>query len=70
MLLAVDFVVLGYVGMETADAALFGVIPLLWIGQLGTGYYFAYFLMILPWLSRYEKALPLPSSINEAVLKA
>ncbi len=70
LLLAFDFVVLGYVGMETADAALFGVIPLLWIGQLGTGYYFAYFLMILPWLSRNEKTLPLPTSINEAVLKA
>ncbi|MCM2343925.1 MAG: cytochrome b N-terminal domain-containing protein [Alphaproteobacteria bacterium] len=70
LVLAIDFVVLGYVGMEAADAALFGVIPLLWIGQLGTGYYFAYFLMILPWLSRNEKALPLPVSINEAVLKA
>lgn len=70
LVLAFDFVVLGYVGMETADAALFGVIPLLWLGQLGTGFYFAYFLVILPWLSRYEKALPLPESINEAVLKA
>ncbi len=70
LLLAFDFVVLGYVGMETADAALFGVIPLLWIGQLGTGFYFAYFLVILPWLSRNEKALPLPASISEAVLKA
>ncbi|QQG35834.1 MAG: cytochrome b N-terminal domain-containing protein [Micavibrio aeruginosavorus] len=70
LLLAIDFVILGYVGMETADAALFGVIPLLWIGQLGTGYYFAYFLMLLPWLSRNEKAQPLPASINEAVLKA
>ena len=68
LVLAFDVVVLGYVGMETADAALFGVIPLLWIGQLGTGYYFAYFLIVLPWLSRYEKAKPLPNSINEAVL--
>ena len=70
LILAADFIVLGYVGMATADAALFGVIPLLWIGQLGTGYYFAYFLAVLPWLSRNEKALPLPNSINEAVLKA
>ena len=70
LILAADFIVLGYVGMATADATLFGVIPLLWIGQLGTGYYFAYFLAVLPWLSRNEKALPLPNSINEAVLKA
>ena len=70
LILAVDFVILGYVGMVAADATLFGVIPLLWVGQLGTGYYFAYFLAILPWLSRNEKALPLPVSINEAVLKA
>ena len=70
LVFAANFFVLGYVGMETADAKLFGLIPLLWIGQLGTGYYFAYFLVILPWLSRFEKAKPLPNSINEAVLKA
>ncbi|MBU0800249.1 MAG: cytochrome b N-terminal domain-containing protein [Alphaproteobacteria bacterium] len=72
LILVVDFIVLGWVGMETADALLFKIggfgFPMLWLGQLGTLYYFAYFLAILPWLSRYEKALPVPNSINEAVL--
>ena len=74
LVLAVDFVILGWVGMETADALLFHVgpfkFPMLWLGQIGTLYYFAYFVAILPWLARYEKALPLPNSINEAVLAA
>lgn len=66
------FVILGWVGMEAADAVLFHIgsfgVPMLWLGQLGTVYYFGYFLVILPYLSRTEKALPLPRSINEAVL--
>jgi quinol-cytochrome oxidoreductase complex cytochrome b subunit len=38
------------------------------VGQIGTAYYFAFFLVILPYLARYEKALPLPTSIYDAVL--
>jgi ubiquinol-cytochrome c reductase cytochrome b/c1 subunit len=34
-----------------------------------TAYYFAYFVVILPLLSRYEKTTPLPSSISASVLK-
>jgi quinol-cytochrome oxidoreductase complex cytochrome b subunit len=71
-LLVVDFVILGWVGAETADALLFQIgnfgFPMLWLGQLATLYYFAYFVVILPYLSRYEKAKPVPNSINEAVL--
>ncbi len=40
------------------------------IGQVCTLYYFAFFLVILPVLSKIEKALPLPNSIHESVLKA
>lgn len=73
LLLVVDFIVLGWVGMETADAVLFTIggfdVPMLWLGQLGTVYYFAFFIAVLPWLSRTEKALTLPKSINEAVLQ-
>lgn len=73
LLLVVDFIVLGWVGMETADAVLFTIggfdVPMLWLGQLGTVYYFAFFIAVLPWLSRTERALPLPKSINEAVLQ-
>jgi len=74
LVLAVDFVILGWAGMETADAVLFSLgsfkFPMLWLSQLGTLYYFLYFVAVLPWLARYEKTLPLPNSINEAVLAA
>lgn len=54
--------VLGYVGAQPAE----GAWP--WIGLALTGYYFAFFLVILPLLSKHEKALPTPASIHEAVL--
>jgi ubiquinol-cytochrome c reductase cytochrome b subunit len=34
-----------------------------------TAYYFAYLLIILPLLGRFEKTKPLPNSISEAVLR-
>lgn len=40
------------------------------IAQVLTLYYFAFFLVILPVLSKTEKALPMPNSINDAVLKS
>ncbi|MBX2835021.1 MAG: cytochrome b/b6 [Micavibrio sp.] len=68
LILVADFIFLGYVGMQTADAKLFGVVPLIYLGQAATAYYLAYFLVILPWLSKNEKGRELPASINEAVL--
>jgi len=41
----------------------------LFIARGLTAYYFAYFLVILPLLGKYEKTLPLPKSIGEPVLK-
>lgn len=38
------------------------------LGQIGMLYYFAYFLVILPLLPRFERTRPLPNSIAEAVL--
>ena len=38
------------------------------LAQLFTIYYYAFFLVILPLLSRKEQALPIPKSIHEAVL--
>ena len=38
----------------------------LWGARLATFYYFAYFLLVLPVLSKVEKALPLPKSISES----
>lgn len=63
LLLFVAFVILGYVGAQPAEG--------IWVivGRVFTAYYFGFFLVILPWLSKNEKALPVPASINEAVLK-
>jgi ubiquinol-cytochrome c reductase cytochrome b subunit len=62
-LLVVDFIILGWLGSQVPTNTL------TIIGQIGTAYYFGYFLVLMPWLSRNEKALPLPNSINEAVLQ-
>jgi quinol-cytochrome oxidoreductase complex cytochrome b subunit len=68
---AVDCVMLGYVGSQTADASLnlAGiVVPLVWLGRLGTAYYFAYFWILLPIVGRIEATKPLPDSIARSVL--
>jgi ubiquinol-cytochrome c reductase cytochrome b subunit len=38
------------------------------VGQIASAYYFLHFLVILPWISRVEKPLPLPDSISSSVL--
>ena len=38
------------------------------LGQIATAYYFAHFLIILPLISKFERPLPLPSSISASVL--
>lgn len=65
--LAVVFVVLGYIGSQPADATI-GPVPLSIIGLICTAYYYGFFLVILPWLSKHEKGRDLPASIHEAVL--
>jgi ubiquinol-cytochrome c reductase cytochrome b subunit len=61
-LLILDVLVLGYIG----GAA---ITPLnVALGQLATAYYFIHFLIILPLVSKFERPLPLPSSISESVL--
>ena len=62
-ILVIDCFVLGWVGANPAEG--YFVI----IGQVGTAYYFAHFLIIIPLLGKYEKTRPLPSSINEPILK-
>ncbi len=67
-LLVVDCLILGYVGKNKPDATLLSTgIPLLWIGRLGTLYYYGYFWVILPVLGLIEKPKPLPESIAKAV---
>lgn len=60
--LVVDVLILGYCGGAPAEE------PYVMISQIASIYYFAHFLIILPWISRTEKTLPLPHSITEAVL--
>ncbi len=61
-LFVLSFLALGWVGAQPAE----GIAVI--IGQVCTVYYFAFFVVILPWLSRNEKAKDLPNSIHEAVL--
>ena len=62
-ILVIDCFVLGWVGANPAEG------NFVIIGQVGTAYYFAHFLIIIPLLGKYEKTRPLPSSINEPILK-
>lgn len=60
---AINGFVLGWLGGKPAE----GVYVI--AARIATLYYFSYFLVILPWLGKHEKARPLPSSIHEAVKK-
>lgn len=53
-----NFVLLGWLGGKPAE----GIYVTL--SRLSTFYYFAYFLLILPLLSKFEKTRPLPESID------
>ena len=53
---------LGYLGSRPAE----GIYTTL--SQILTFYYFAHFVIILPWLSRFEKPTQVPPSIADAVL--
>ena len=54
--------ILGWLGAKPAE----GIYTVL--GRVFTFFYFAYFLIVLPMLSRMEKTLPLPNSISDDVL--
>jgi ubiquinol-cytochrome c reductase cytochrome b/c1 subunit len=57
----VNFVILGIMGAKVAEQ------PWVIISQITTLYYFAFFFVIAPLLSRVEKPKPLPTSIYAAV---
>jgi quinol-cytochrome oxidoreductase complex cytochrome b subunit len=67
--LVLDGILLGYVGSQPVDAAV-GGIPLLWLGRLGTLYYFAHFWVIMPLVGLIETPRPLPDSIAKSVLRS
>ena len=64
VLFILDCLLLGYLGAQPAE----GVYIVL--ARVGTVYYFAHFLLILPILGLVEKPKEVPESISEAVLPA
>ncbi len=63
-LFIIAFLVLGYCGSQPADG------PIVLVAQIATGYYFAYFLIILPLLAKLETPKGVPTSISAAVLSS
>jgi len=63
-LLLLAMFVLGYAGSQPAEGTMLA------LARCATGYYFLHFLVLIPYLSRNEKTLPVPKSINDAVLQA
>jgi quinol-cytochrome oxidoreductase complex cytochrome b subunit len=59
-----DCVLLGYVGANPPEG------HFVILGQIGTAYYFAHFLIIIPLLGLLERPRQLPSSISAAVTPA
>ena len=61
-ILVADVLILGLCGMKPAEQ------PWIALSQIAAAYYFAHFLIILPLISRFERPLPLPTSISASVL--
>jgi len=55
----INFLFLGWLGQAPAEGWY------IWASRFTTLYYYAYFLIILPFLPRFEKTLPEPGSIDE-----
>jgi ubiquinol-cytochrome c reductase cytochrome b subunit len=58
-LFILNFILLGYLGQSPAEGLY------IWASRVATLYYYAYFLVILPYLPKFEKTLPIPDSIDE-----
>jgi ubiquinol-cytochrome c reductase cytochrome b subunit len=67
-LFVVNFILLMWYGAQE-PATQVGPFTVADVSKISVVYYFAYFLVILPLLGRFEKPRPLPNSISEAVLK-
>ncbi len=62
VILCIDVLVLGWCGGSPAEPLYVA------LSQIASAYYFAHFLIILPLISKFERPLPLPSSISTSVL--
>lgn len=72
--LVAAFLLLGFAGYNPADANLVIAgfdthIPWLWIARMAGIYYFAHFLVLLPYFSKHEPRVAMPASIFDAVLQ-
>ena len=54
-----DCLILGYVGGKPAEE------PYLTVSRLAAAYYFFHFLIVLPFIAKFEKPLPLPHNVEE-----
>ena len=61
-ILVIDVLMLGYLGAMPAEGIY------LFLSRIGTIYYFAHFLIVLPVVGYLEKTDPIPSSISEPVM--
>ncbi len=61
-LLVLDGVLLGYLGAHPPEGSY------VLMAQIGTAYYYLFFLVLLPLLGKLERPRPLPTSISEPVL--
>lgn len=69
ILFLLNFIFLGYVGSQGADATMFGL-PLSVFGLAATAVYYGFFIVLIPLLNKYEEGRELPPSIHESVLEA
>ena len=60
----INFAFLGWLGKAPAEGWY------IWASRISTFYYYAYFLVILPNLPKFEKTLPLPESIDAEFKKS
>jgi ubiquinol-cytochrome c reductase cytochrome b subunit len=67
-LFVVNFLALMWFGAQEPGQVVVGPFTVADVSKASVVYYFAYFLVILPLLGRFEKPRPLPNSISEAVL--
>ncbi|MDG1727904.1 MAG: cytochrome b N-terminal domain-containing protein [Emcibacteraceae bacterium] len=67
---AVNGLFLGYLGQKAPDDILFASFNVTDFSRVSLAYYFGYFLVVMPLVSRMETTKPIPTSIAAAVLDA
>ena len=67
---AVNGLFLGYLGQKAPDDILLASFTVTDFSRVSLAYYFGYFLVVMPLVSRMETTKPIPTSIAAAVLEA